>query len=301
MKKTKLNSPRFSERENQIGKKKVPGSGIKKLFNYWVCMLNMKMIILLADVKGKNEKPEKSKEIAVKLTAKQKAEITAKTKQGIKALLLLPTAPYEILIPAPGLNGLNAAQLCNMLAPLFVSLNAIAAFSAVSPTVAFCETLYTALFPLSSIGRKISDSDMATRDTLVVQLRNNFSSTLKDAALLANGDKALYLLIGSPLKRKAVRSHSDLAACEFKLNLKKGRGKVGISCKDVPNAKGYTVWYGKGDFDADTWFSQSGSATQIVSANLVPGDYINFVMIAFKGNGAEGARANIQGCNIPFS
>jgi len=123
--------------------------------------------------------------------------------------------------------------------------------------------------------------------------------TLQNCAALANGNMALYLLIGSPVKSKATRSTKPLAACEFKLNLKKGRAKVGISCKEVPHAKGYTVWYGKGDFDRKTWTSQSGSPTQVITA--IPGEYLNFIMIAYKGNGEEGAEANMQGCNVPFS
>lgn len=260
-----------------------------------------RVIILFASAKENEQPVKKEPEKAVRLTEKQKAKITADTKKQVRALATLPPPPYEIITPAPGMSNLNAAQLCNLLAPLFVSISAITAFSTCSPTITFCESIYNALFPLSSIGRKISGADKSTRDTLTKQLRDNFGSTLKDCALLCNGDKSLYLLIGSPVKRKGVRSNTDLPACEFKLNLKKGRGKVGISCREIAHCKGYTVFYGKGDFDPITWKQQSGSATQVISANLVPGEYINFVMIAYKGDGSLGARANMQGCNVPFS
>jgi hypothetical protein len=256
--------------------------------------------ILIMAQSEKEGKEKKVVEVATLLSKKEKSIIASSIAKQEKALLSLPTPPYEIIIPAPGFGQLNSAQLLNLIAPLLISVDSISAFSSASPTVAFCQGLYDALFPLSSIGRKISGSDKSTRDNLTKELRDNFSSTLKSCALLANGNMALYLLIGSPVKQKAVISHLPLPACVFKLNLKKGQFKVGISCLDVPHAHGYEVWYGKGDFDAATWQHQSGSATQVVTFTA-GGDYINFTIIAYKGDGTLGARANIQGCNIPYA
>jgi hypothetical protein len=129
-------------------------------------------------------------------------------------------------------------------------------------------------------------------------LRNNMLATFRNCALLANGNMELYLIIGSPVKRPGTRSTADLPACEFKLNLKKGQFKVGVKCKKIPHAQGYEVWWGTGDFDAARWSHQPGGATQVVTFTE-GGAYFNFVMIAYKGDGTLGARANIQGCYVP--
>ncbi len=256
--------------------------------------------ILSIQEEGK-KKVKKDVVVAKLLTVKEKAAITAATKRERKALYAGPPPPYEIITPAPGMSNLNAAELCKMTAPLFITIGAIPEFIAANPPVSDCSDLYDMLFPLSNIGRKISDSDKKKRDILVRQLRNKFLSCLKSCALLADGNMALYLLIGSPVKRKGTRSGKDLKACVFKLHQKSGRGKIKITCDDVVGAKGYIVRWGKGDYDPTTWSTQSGGATQIISSNFLPGDYVNFVMIAFKGDGSEGDIANIQGCNIPFA
>ena len=257
--------------------------------------------LILTTLPAGDKKEKKEKVVAKRLTGKEKAAITAATKREVKALNAGPLPPYEIIIPAPGMGHLNAAELCTMTAPLFITIVAIKEFQDANPPVSDCSDLYDLLFPLSNIGRKISDSDKKKRDVLVRQLRNKFLSCLKSCALLADGNMALYLLIGSPVKRKGTRSGKDLKACEFKLHLNSGRGKVKLTCLEIAGAKGYLIRWGTGVYNPLTWSTQSGGATQIVSSNFLPGDYINFVMIAFKGDGSEGDIANIQGCNIPYS
>ena len=250
---------------------------------------------------GGDKKEKKEVVVAKRLTIKEKAAIIARTKREKKALMALPPAPYEIIIPAPAMGNLNAAELCKMTAPLFIAIEAISEFSSASPSVGLCEGFYDELFPLSSIGRKISDSDKSRRDTLIKQLRDNFLACLRSCASLANGNMALYLLIGSPVKKKGTRVGGILKAVEFKLNMKKGRGAVGVSTKKMKGAKGFIIRWGVGDYDPLTWNSQSGGATQIVSSGFMPGDYVYFVMIAFRSDGTEGKIANVQGCNIPFA
>ncbi len=300
MKKIISKSIEFSEAETGLKEKQVQENVLALQRQHVIREITTGGIVLIMQQAG-NKKEKKETVVAKRLTIKEKAAIVANTKREVKALMGLPPAPYEIIIPAPAMSNLSAAALCQLTAPLFITIGSISEFAGANPSVGLCQAFYDELFPLSNIGRKISSSDKTKRDTLVKQLRDNFLACLRSCALLANGNLALYQLIGSPVKRKSTPSGGILKAVEFKLNLMKGRGSVGISTKKMKGTKGFIVRWGVGTYNPTTWNSQSGGATQVVSSGFLPGDYVYFVMIAFRSDGTEGKIANVQGCNIPFA
>ncbi len=235
-----------------------------------------------------------------KLTKKQKAAINKETRVKRLALTTLPTPPYVSIIPAPQLWKLNAAKLCIYVGDKFPRISAIPEMAACVPTVAFVEAIYTALLPLASKNRKdVTSAERTLIKTYKLQLTQNFMTMINSCATLANGNLPLFALTGVAVKSRGVRHDGQLPATVFRLNTKKGRGKVGVSCDTIKYAKNYTIYYGPGDYDPATWKTKTGSSRQVISG-LPLGEYINFVMVA-NGSGEEGEWAPMQGVNVPFN
>ncbi len=257
-------------------------------------------IILMAGITAKGEDKEENAPSAKRLTQKEKAEIMADTKAKRVALLTLPPSPFESIIPAPGISGMNALAVCGYVSDKFPRILAITEFADCSPTVTFVQGIYDALYPLSTISsRKISPSDLSTRNTLTKQLKQNFLLLMNSCAILANGDMALFLLTGVAAKRKAVKHNDPLPAPNVKLSFSKGRGKIGVSCAKIPYAKNYTVMWGVGEYDRTKWNSQNGSSRQVITSAAL-GEAINIIMVA-NGKNGPGEFSNPVGANVPFN
>ena len=259
-------------------------------------------IILLAAVVSRKaaEDLAPDEERTKKLTAKEMAQITKETKTAVRALSGLPSTPFSVIIPAPGLSSFNPQKLCVYVDDKLPRIAAIAAFANCTPAVADVKTILMLLFPLAGIGRKnLTETDKLNRDMYKVQLRQNFMLMINSCAALALGNLPLFSLTGVATRRKAQKHTGKLQACVFKLNAKKGAGTVGVSCKAIPFATKYIIYYGKGDYDKATWNSQIGGARQKVTG-LTPGEKINFIMVAIGATG-EGDWANPQFMYVPYN
>jgi len=154
MKKAVLKTIEYSVAENQLKMRKAKE---EELLNFiqvrWDKMEMERRFIFLAVVNKKEEAEEKEKKetvVAKRLTGKQVAGLKRETKLALTALDEWPPPPYETITPAPKMSNLNAAELCNTVAPWMVTIPTITAFSACSPTIAANQLLYDALFPLST-------------------------------------------------------------------------------------------------------------------------------------------------------
>ena len=74
---------------------------------------------------------------------------------------------------------------------------------------------------------------------------------------------------------------------------------MGVVIDRVPNVKGYTIWFGTGDFDKQTWNWQSGPQRQVIE-DQTPGELLNVIVIA-NGTKKQSDPSNPQGGNVPFN
>ena len=224
----------------------------------------------------------------------------SETKAAIKALAPFPSFTFVNISPAPRISQFNPGKLCNYVIDKITRIDAIPEFSTCIPSTGNVNDIYELLFPLASSETKdLSPSDKSDRAALTIKLRQNFMLMINSCASLALGNLKLFLLTGVANKRKGVSRKKKLDACFFKLNTKKGKGNVGVSCTALPYAKNYIIYFGIGEYNAATWSTQIGPASQVVP-NLIPGQLYGFIMIAI-GSAGEGEEANQQNCNAPFN
>ncbi len=255
-----------------------------------------------SDIKSPKKKINKGvvKGKHTKLTEKQKAAIKMETRKNRAALSALPLPPFTSIKPAPQLWRLNPLALCGYVSDKLPRILAIPEMATCVPTVTFVEGIYNALFPLASKNRReVSSNERILIKTYKKQLIQNFTIMINSCATLANGNLPLFSLTAVATQTKGVRNDAQLPATVFKLNTKRGGGKVGVSCKVIKNAKNYTIYYGPGVYDPATWKTKTGSSRQVISG-LPVGKYINFVMVA-NGIVLEGEWAPPQGVNVPFN
>ncbi len=116
---------------------------------------------------------------------------------------------------------------------------------------------------------------------------------------VSNGNLPLFSLTGVANQKKSIKNKKQLDAVVFKLNHRKGKFRMGVSCPKMKYANSFTVYYGYGEYDKSTWNHKNGTS-RIVIENLIPRDYINFIMVA-RGATGEGKWSNPQGINVPFN
>ena len=252
-------------------------------------------------VKPTEEKEEKEEVKPKRLTLKEKAKIKADTKAAVRALASLPAPPFDAIIPAPGLSKMSASQLVNYVPDKLTRIDAITEFATCSPATAACQAIVDALFPLAGMSAiNMTTAQKSDRKKYTKQLRQMFMLTINSCASLAGGNLSLFLLTAVAVKKKGVKHTKQLGPCDFKVSAKKGKGKIGVSCKAIKFAKNYIIYYGIGDFDRLTWKSQVGSSRQIIDG-LTPGQLYGFVMIALGATTGEGEPAQQQNINAPFN
>ena len=244
-------------------------------------------------------KKKKKKEVVVApLTAKQEKEKIKNVRAGYEALLLLPTPPFVTITPAPGFGNKNAADICTYVNQRLPNVVAVPAFDTCSPSPLDCQVLYTALLPLSGIGRKISTADLTNRTTLETQLKQAFTGMSWSCALLSNGNAALFALLEIATKKKAVRNNTKLVAPVVTLSVTHGTGVIGVGCVKIPFAINYSIAFGVGD-DESTYTIKTGAAKQLLN-DLPLGVKLTIIMWANSAIGA-GFKSNPQSINVPFN
>ncbi len=260
------------------------------------------MFQILAFMKEKDKAAEAKETPKVKkLTFKQRAKIKASTEAKYAELLALPAPPVSSILPAPKLRSMNFVQICSYVADKYPRISVVTAYADANPAVADVEAISDALLPYANMDRgDITSAEKLERDTLYSQLIENFNNMINSCANLSNGNALMFALTGVATRRPATRNHQQLPPTVFRLNLKKGGSKVGVSCKKVRYAKSYTVYYGPGaTYDAATWKSKVGT-TRILISSLPAGELYGFVMVANTGT-TEGQWANIQTTFVPFN
>jgi hypothetical protein len=100
------------------------------------------------------------------------------------------------------------------------------------------------------------------------------------------------------LKSKAVYFKGQLPAPTFVLNTNVGPGKIRIKTKKNKYAKSYTVYYGIGDYDPETWSFKVGGANQIITGEA--GVLTNFIIVA-NTDKTEGEWPDPQSKRFPYN
>jgi len=258
------------------------------------------MIMAMAVVLTKEEKLAKAKaeeeKKHVKLTVKQVATITKETIAKRKLLLTIPLPPYTVIIPAMELSKMNPAQLCTYFADKYTRILAVPEFVTASPDISISQDIYLLLSPLTG-NKRLTLEQRTNLITYTKQLRDNFTLTVGSIVTICNGNLPLFFLTGIKTKRAPVKYNSKLPATAFTLSTNKGRGSVGVSCKKIPYADKYIVFYGKGTYDPLTWQWKIGT-TRIVIEGLNPKDDISFIMVAI-GKLGLGFFADAQTRTVP--
>ncbi len=258
-------------------------------------------IELLAIMKTAEEAAEDKKKKLKQLTAKEQAAI--KKEVGIlhANLMALPPFPFEKIVPAPGISSLNAAKLYLYVNDKYPKIQAMPEFAACSPTVLYVKAISDALYPYAmENGRKMSGSDLETRDTLTAQCKEQFQLMMLSCALLASGNKALFLLTGVACKRKGVKRNIQKTPPNFKLDTNKGVGRIGVVIEKVEFAENYTVFYGPKVYDKATWNSQTGGLRQVIE-DQVAGAELNVIVRANGKGGSSTDNSNPQSRVVPHN
>ena len=263
---------------------------------------NEKNVVLFAHIKMEDEKIEKEKpEKVKKLTFKERTKIARETKANRTDQLMLPPPAYTNIMPAPKLRTKNYVDIVSYVDDKYPRILALTEYDDVNPSVATVEGISDELRPLAGLERgNITNAQKETRDTLYNDLITYFTAMINDCVNLSAGNALLFALTGVSTKRVPVRNRQQLPATVFKLNVKKGRGKVGVSCKKVKYAKSYTVYYGPGmTYDPATWKLKVGTS-RILITDLTPGTLVYFVMVANSGT-TEGHWTDALFTNWPFN
>jgi len=291
-----VKEPKLSKKEQRmfdlLVKQMQPGYDCNK------GMIMAMAIVLTKEEKAEKAKAKKEKNTHVALTDEQKEIITKETKTKLDLMFTLPPPPQVAISAAMGLHDMNASALCNYIADKFPRIAAVPAFSSAVPNIGIAEGIYELLFPFANMSR-LDGEQMIARETYVVQLRNNFTTTVNSIISICNGNLMMFALTGIKAKGKAIPNNKRLAAPVFRLNTKKGRGTIYISCKKDKNSKGYIVYYGVGEYDPATWKYAVGSS-RILIEGLTPKDDLNFIMVAIgKSKTGFGYWPDPQGRTVP--
>ncbi len=254
--------------------------------------------IFLAVIGAVTEKKKRKEHEKPKFqTKKQAAAIASEVKKELKAMAPMPTPPYTVISPAPGLSLLSPSALCDYFISRRPRIDAITDFDNCLPGTDYCQVIYDELFPLASIGKGISSDDRIAMDIYVKQLCDNFGATITSIANLCLGNAKLFSLINVKTKRKGVRNTKRLAAPVVVISTTRGGKSLGVKCKPIKYAKSYTVAIGTGD-DVSLYKQYVGSSNQLIE-NLNGGDLVNVVMWANTGKKA-GFPSVAQPIRVPY-
>lgn len=257
------------------------------------------MLTLNGEGKADVKKAKKKKVVVIPpLTAKETKDQMRDKRKEFDRLMLLPTPPFVTITPAPGFASKNAAAICTYVNRRLPNVLAVPAFATCNPTPLDCQVLYTALLPLSGIGRKISEADLTNRTNLETQLKQAFTGMAWSCALLSAGNLALFALLEIATKKKAVKNNTKLVAPVVTLSVTHGAGVIGVGCVGIKYATNYSIAFGTGD-DESTFTVKTGAANQLLS-DLPQGVKMTIIMWANSAIG-PGFKSNPQYINVPFN
>jgi hypothetical protein len=230
--------------------------------------------------KGKVVEVEEEEEELVKVLTKKESEILTKAAKKEEArLLTLPPPPYTSFQLGIKLGDYNPKELCSYWNDKSPRITGVTQLSTCIPTCASLDLISVTLGPLANKpGTKISSTDKSTRDTLAKQLHDGINQNAASCLSLANGNLPVFNITTYRIKSKAVYFKGQLPAQYFDLYTNEGPGKIRVKTKKNKYAKSYTVYYGVGDYDAETWSFKVGGPDQIISGT--PGQMTNFIIVA---------------------
>ena len=246
---------------------------------------------------AKKTKKEAEPDVKV-LSAKEMAKITKETKAAYAVLTTLPAPPWKKIITALQLGKLNPKELCSYFYDVYPRVTAITELTDCVPSMASLKLIADALTPLANLPSiKISSSDKEQRDTYHGQLSDGLYANCASCVNLADGNLPLFNLTTYRLKNAPVYFKGQLPAQNFVLGTNKGPGKIRVKTKKNKYAKSYTVYYGVGDYDPETWSFKVGGPDQIISGT--PGQMTNFIIVA--NTDIEGVWPDPQSKRFPFN
>jgi len=252
-----------------------------------------------APIKKPSKKQKKEATPDVKVPSlKDLAKITKETKEGYERLTLLPPPPWKKIITALALGKLNPKELCSYFYDKYPRVTAITELADCVPSMADLKIIADALTPLANIpGTKISSSDKEYRDTYRGQLSDGLYLNCASCVGLVDGNLPVFNLTTYRLKNEPVYFKGQLPAQNFDLYTNVGPAKIRVKTKKNKYAKSYTVYYGVGEYDSETWSFKVGGPDQIISGEA--GVMTNFIIVA--NTDIEGVWPDPQPKRFPYN